>query len=527
MQFVKLFRNGDYMKVRNLILASITLLSACQTPFGKTQRNSLVEAVSAGTSGITITSSLNITQFNPPSGSLSAAPTSFTVDFNETNLDSSSSTLTSNYTLACGANTYHPNSVIANSTSEIAVTFANNIVATNGTTCTFTVGNAVKDTSGNFLTGGNSASYTINIVSSTLTVTQFNPDSGTVTSVPTSIIVDFNETNLDQSTATLPSNYTMVCGANSYTPSSVVTRSSSEVGISFPNSMVAPSGSTCNFTVGAGIKDLAGNYISGTRVVNYFMPVVDPLPDTWAPIGTLLSPLPNDRLFGYVTLSAQAVDQGTYQSGVAYVQFNIDGNNVGQVSTSPYQLIYNTAALSNGVHTINISVFDNAGNSVTNIDGRQVTFANYSLATSPAIGGNGGSSFSSSAPDGYNLSEIYVLSGSYVNQVTPVWQTAFGNTSTMATNGSFGGNSGSSHTLACPSSDYRIVGIFGTAGIYVDSLGIYCENMKDATQTYTSPSAFGGAGGVAFNLVCPVGTFVTNVSGKAGAWIDQLSISCK
>jgi len=73
-----------------------------------------------------------------------------------------------------------------------------------------------------------------------------------------------------------------------------------------------------------------------------------------------------------VTLTANA----TSNSGVAGVQFKVDGENVGsEVVAAPYQTNWDTTTISNGTHTITATGRDSDGNLVTSA-GVQVTVSN-------------------------------------------------------------------------------------------------------------------------------------------------------
>jgi uncharacterized repeat protein (TIGR02543 family) len=82
---------------------------------------------------------------------------------------------------------------------------------------------------------------------------------------------------------------------------------------------------------------------------------------------------------GSVTLAASATDS----AGVASVQFQIDGSNVGSpVTASPYQYSWNSTAVTNGTHNITAVV--------TGVDGKTATSAPVSIEVSnaAAAGGN-------------------------------------------------------------------------------------------------------------------------------------------
>src|SRR5437899_4283032 len=81
--------------------------------------------------------------------------------------------------------------------------------------------------------------------------------------------------------------------------------------------------------------------------------------DTTAPTVSVTSPANGATLSGTATVSCNAADN----VGVASVQFQIDGANVGSaVTAAPYSLALNTASYSNGSHTLNAIARDAAGN---------------------------------------------------------------------------------------------------------------------------------------------------------------------
>src|SRR5262249_9127360 len=67
-------------------------------------------------------------------------------------------------------------------------------------------------------------------------------------------------------------------------------------------------------------------------------------------------------------------------SGVASVQFLVDGNVVGTDTTAPYLTGWNSATTANGSHTITIRATDGAGNVATSAP-LQVTVSNVATAT--------------------------------------------------------------------------------------------------------------------------------------------------
>jgi hypothetical protein len=84
--------------------------------------------------------------------------------------------------------------------------------------------------------------------------------------------------------------------------------------------------------------------------------------DTTAPLVTLTSPASGATVSGVVRLEASASDLG---SGVARVEFYVDGKLEGTSTLAPYRINWNTNGkkVAKGSHTIHAVVVDRAGNS--------------------------------------------------------------------------------------------------------------------------------------------------------------------
>ena len=81
-------------------------------------------------------------------------------------------------------------------------------------------------------------------------------------------------------------------------------------------------------------------------------------PDTTPPTASIDSPLDGAGVSGSVVVSASATDN----TGVARVEFVLDGVLQATDSTSPYQWAWNTAAVNDGSHTLQAKAYDAAGN---------------------------------------------------------------------------------------------------------------------------------------------------------------------
>src|SRR3989338_2915587 len=89
--------------------------------------------------------------------------------------------------------------------------------------------------------------------------------------------------------------------------------------------------------------------------------------DTTKPTVSLTAPAASSTVSGTVTISANASDpsspSGQATSGMAGVQFKLDGANIGaEDTTAPYSLAWNTTTATNGTHNIRAVARDAAGN---------------------------------------------------------------------------------------------------------------------------------------------------------------------
>ena len=102
--------------------------------------------------------------------------------------------------------------------------------------------------------------------------------------------------------------------------------------------------------------------------------------DTTPPSVSIASPANGTTVSGTITVTANATDN----VGVASVQFQLDGTNLGSLITvAPYSTSWNTTGASNGAHTLSAIAKDGAGNSATSA-GVAVTVNNVT-ATAPTI----------------------------------------------------------------------------------------------------------------------------------------------
>ncbi len=102
-------------------------------------------------------------------------------------------------------------------------------------------------------------------------------------------------------------------------------------------------------------RDTAGNTGSASVSVT----VANAIPDTTPPNVSLTTPSNGALVSGRITISAAASDN----TGVAGVQFKVDGNNAGsEVQSGPYSITFDTTPLGNGTHTVTAVARDVAGN---------------------------------------------------------------------------------------------------------------------------------------------------------------------
>lgn len=103
---------------------------------------------------------------------------------------------------------------------------------------------------------------------------------------------------------------------------------------------------------------------------------------TQTPTVTITTPSANATLSGTTTLAATASDA----SGIAGVQFKVDGTNVGaEVVTSPYQTSWNTTTVTNGTHIVTAAMRSTSGTVTTS---QPITVSVNNVAIPPPAGTN-------------------------------------------------------------------------------------------------------------------------------------------
>jgi len=118
---------------------------------------------------------------------------------------------------------------------------------------------------------------------------------------------------------------------------------------------------------GAGSLFSGWNACSGTGNCQVTMSAAQSVTATFTlsttpPTVSLTAPLAGQTVSGSITVSATASDV----VGVAGVQFKLDGANLGaEVTTSPYSILWATAGVANGAHTLTAVARDTANNTAT------------------------------------------------------------------------------------------------------------------------------------------------------------------
>src|SRR5262249_27835871 len=100
-----------------------------------------------------------------------------------------------------------------------------------------------------------------------------------------------------------------------------------------------------------------------------------------APTVSISAPASGATVSSTVTVSATA----SSSVGIASVQFQLDGANVGSLdTTAPYSYSWNTTTVSNGTHVLDAIATDTSGNSTTSA-GVSVKVSNNADTTAPTV----------------------------------------------------------------------------------------------------------------------------------------------
>ena len=105
-----------------------------------------------------------------------------------------------------------------------------------------------------------------------------------------------------------------------------------------------------------------GRALTAAEIVQDMNTAVGSVADTTPPTVSVTAPAAGATVSGSVTVSAGASDN----TGVAGVQFKVDGTNVGaEDTTAPYSISWNTTTAGNGSHGLTAVARDAAGNTTT------------------------------------------------------------------------------------------------------------------------------------------------------------------
>lgn len=151
----------------------------------------------------------------------------------------------------------------------------------------------------------------------------------------------------------------------------------------------------------------------------------------------------------------------------------------------------------------------------------------------PLVGGSGGSSYTRSCGVSAVLVGIQVRFGSWIDQLTPVCRPiaangALGNAFTLARIGGTGGIN--IEQANCPTGKV-VAGVVARWASFIDSVELRCATWDAASKTRSSSTTSGGTAGAGggvttTSLSCPAGQVAKAFKGKAGSFVDSLSVVC-
>ena len=144
-------------------------------------------------------------------------------------------------------------------------------------------------------------------------------------------------------------------------------------------------------------------------------------------------------------------------------------------------------------------------------------------------GSSGGQPFELGCHEGAFMWGVKAGTGNYwnttvVKQMRAYCKPVTGGYYSSAFAGSTTGITGTGKTM-CPSGT-MMVGVYGRAGLIIDSLGIICEKPSGEGTMHLMHVA-GGKGGKLFQRRCPLGMAVNRIYGRSASVIDQVRISCQ
>src|SRR5271155_548481 len=226
--------------------------------------------------------------------------------------------------------------------------------------------------------------------SHTLTAVATDTGENSATSAVVKVTVNNSDTTPPTVSITSPANNSTVSGVVTVnaTASDNVAVASVQLQVDGANVGAADTSSPYTFSWGSNsvangshtltavAKDTSGNKTTSAGV----KVTVSNSTDTTPPTVSITSPANSATVSGTVTVAATASDN----VGVASVQFQVDGNNVGAADTSsPYNFSWSSTSVSNGSHTLTAVAKNTSGNSAVS--------ATVNVTVSNASSGGSGS----------------------------------------------------------------------------------------------------------------------------------------
>ncbi|UZR30237.1 S8 family serine peptidase [Methylococcus mesophilus] len=218
--------------------------------------------------------------------------------------------------------------------------------------------------------------------------------------------------------------------------------------------------------------------------------------DTTPPQVTLTAPVASATLTGAVNLAAVAADENG-GSGIAKVEFRVDGNIVGTDTSSPYGVAWESASVEDGSHVFNAIATDSAGNSaVSNSVSAETANSGEpspACSTTAQLLANpgfesGATAWTSSAGVIDNSSSAAARSGNW-----KAWMNGYGTAHTddlyqqvtvpvdaCATSFSFWLRIATSETTSAPARDTLTVTVRNTAGTVLQTLATYSNRNRSS-----------------------------------------------
>jgi hypothetical protein len=260
-----------------------------------------------------------------------------------------------------------------------------------------------------------------------LVINSFSPATSSLAATPTSVVVNFNESNLDVTSTSTASNYVLTCSASStIATQAYYVYGTSSVNLTLP-AISATSGDVCSLFVSANVVDTTGAAVSGNREADYYMTA------------------------GTSAFSWSESASTTYSSimggsgGASYNDAGADGLALSGLNLNVNSLIMGvTGAWSNSAGTVSYG----------------------------GVHGSSPTSSSLTCPSGYRITGIFGYYSAYVEAVGIYCKNS---TQTLSfTSSQLGTATGSTFSVSCNSGQFA-TSIYGNAGAYVDGIGVGCR----------------------------------------------------